>query len=80
MDLRVPAGAMGENPYAPATVDLQKPAGKHYRIVFREGRDLNIFGVKDVNIDGQALRYTDHKDRMYIVYPEQVNYMEVKIV
>ena len=63
-----------------AKADLPKPPGKHYRIVFREGRDLNIFGVKDVNVDGQALRYTDHRDRLYIVYPAQVNYMEVKIV
>ncbi|QXP44075.1 hypothetical protein [Stappia phage SI01] len=52
--------------------------GKKIRIVFKAGRDLNIFGVKNVNVDGQWWRITDEEDRLYVVNPAQVNYTEQK--
>lgn len=52
--------------------------GKKCRIVFKEGRDLNIFDIADYNVDGQWWRITDSKGRLYVVNPEHVNYSEQK--
>lgn len=64
-------------------METSQPAGvKHvgmkYRIVFINGRDLNIFDVQDVNLDGQWNRYTDGRGVLYLVDPAKVNYIEVK--
>lgn len=52
--------------------------GKKMRIVFKKGRDLNIFGLKHMNVDGQWWRITDSEGRLYIVDPAKVNYTETK--
>ena len=52
--------------------------GKKLRVVFSSGRDLNIFDVQDMNVDGQWWRITDGKSRLYVVDPAKVNYTEQK--
>lgn len=50
--------------------------GKKIRIVFKEGRDLNIFDIQSFNVDGQWWRITSGEGRFYIVDPAKVNYTE----
>lgn len=57
---------------------LARPKGEHVRVVFKEGRDLNIFGVVDTNVQGGTIRYKDHAGDTFIVYPEAVNYLQIK--
>ena len=52
--------------------------GKKMRIVFKKGRDLNIFNVQTMNVDGQWCLITDGDGHMYVVDPIKVNYMETK--
>lgn len=52
--------------------------GKKIRIVFAEGRDLNVFDVQSFNVDGQWWRITDAKGAFYVVDPTKVNYTETK--
>ncbi len=52
--------------------------GKKMRIVFREGRDLNIFKLASFNVDGQWWRITDEAGNFYVVDPAKVNYTETK--
>lgn len=47
------------------------------RVVFKQGRDLNIFRVRETNLKGQWNRYYDADERMYIVNPDSVNYIEL---
>lgn len=56
----------------------QKTKGKKIRVVFQQGRDLNIFDVQDFNIDGQWYRITDGQGRLYVIDPAKVNYTEQK--
>ena len=49
-----------------------------YRYVFKTGRDLNIFDVAEVNLDGQWHRVTDSTGRMFIINAAEVNYIEHK--
>lgn len=62
------------------TVSPAKPPGKHIRVVFSDGRDLNIFGVTEELLGGSVLRFTDHAGSVFVVFPEKVNYMENKYV
>lgn len=52
--------------------------GKKMRIVFKKGRDLNIFNVQTMNVDGQWWRITDGDGHLYVVDPAKVNYTETK--
>ncbi len=52
--------------------------GKKMRIVFGKGRDLNIFNVQTMNVDGQWWRITDGDGHLYVVDPKKVNYTETK--
>jgi hypothetical protein len=56
----------------------EKTRGMKIRVVFTEGRDLNIFDVQDFNIDGQWWRITDGQGRLYVIDPAKVNYSEQK--
>lgn len=49
---------------------------KRVRVVFKEGRDLNLFNVVEINLDGEATRYADERGRTYTVNREAVNYVE----
>lgn len=55
-----------------------KTLGKKVRIVFKQGRDLNIFNVTDFNVDGSWWRITDGQGRLYVINPDNVNYQEQK--
>ncbi len=52
--------------------------GKKMRIVFAKGRDLNIFNVQTMNVDGQWWRITDGDGVLHVVDPKKVNYTETK--
>lgn len=52
--------------------------GKKMRIVFAKGRDLNIFNVQTMNVDGQWWRITDGDGHLYVIDPKKVNYTETK--
>ena len=52
--------------------------GKKMRIVFGKGRDLNIFNVQTMNVDGQWWRITDGDGHLYVIDPKKVNYTETK--
>lgn len=52
--------------------------GKKMRIVFKKGRDLNIFNVQSLNFDGSWWRITDGEGRLFVVDPAKVNYTETK--
>ena len=64
---------------AAAPAVFRQPVEKHdLRIVFKSGRDLNIFGVVDTNLKGQWNRYKTSDGSLFIVNPENINYIEVK--
>lgn len=52
--------------------------GKKVRIVFTQGRDLNIFNIQSFNVDGQWWRITDGDGHNFVVDPAKVNYTETK--
>lgn len=63
---------------AEAVQELHVKERTKLRIVFKQGRDLNIFGVVNTNLDGSWWRFTDDQGRLYIVNPDNVNYQEQK--
>ncbi len=69
-------------PPAPPTVaaPLTKPKGLHCRYVFTTGKHLNIFGVQDINLDGEWYRVIDHKDTLHVINKDLVLYIEQKQV
>ncbi|QWY83588.1 hypothetical protein [Rhizobium phage RHph_X2_26] len=48
------------------------------RVVFKEGRDLNIHNVVKINLDGSWWRIWDEEGRFFLIDPNKVNYVEVK--
>ncbi|QIG68425.1 hypothetical protein EVB62_023 [Rhizobium phage RHph_TM33] len=47
------------------------------KIVFSEGRDLNLRDVTSVNLDGQWHRVTCADGSFYLVNPDRINYIKI---
>lgn len=60
------------------TEPLTKPKGLQCRYVFTTGKHLNIFGVKDINLDGEWYRVRDYNDTLHVIQKELVLYIQQK--
>lgn len=58
---------------APSTVILER----RRRIVFKQGRDLNLFDVVQVNLNGSWWRIYTADGVMHLVNPAEVNYADI---
>ncbi|AUZ94735.1 hypothetical protein HOR97_gp17 [Agrobacterium phage Atu_ph03] len=63
-----------------AAPPMTKPRGLHCRYVFADGKHLNIFGVQDINVDGEWYRVRDGKGSLFIINKDAVLYIEQKTV
>lgn len=47
------------------------------KVVFKEGRDLNLRDVVSVNLDGQWHRITTADGKLHLVNPDHINYITI---
>ncbi|QOE32089.1 hypothetical protein CPT_Palo_030 [Rhizobium phage Palo] len=47
------------------------------KVVFSEGRDLNLRNVQSVNLDGQWHRVATEDGSLYLVNPDHINYIKI---
>jgi hypothetical protein len=59
---------------------LAKATGLQCKYVFENGTHLNLFGVKEINLDGEWYRVTDHEDRLHVINKSKVLYITQKQV
>lgn len=49
-----------------------------HRIVFKSGKHLNIFGVKEIDLSGSWTRVWDYKGTRFMFDANSVDYIEIK--